>query len=301
MDDARVPTYKLFGEKEIWPSSDLVHYETIAARSSIYEWKIAPHRHDNLLQILMLEAGDAWLTLETVTEPLATPCIALIPPRAIHGFSFSPNLVGHIVTLPQFLIAELLHLTPELRESLKLTRRHALAGDAAGLALIKSLFARFSAEYAEAKPGRACILMALLMEILVWLARAGEPQAREVGRDRFRQRIDRFQEMIEKHFREWRPVSFYASQLGVSSAQLNATCRRKTSRSAQALIHDRLLLEARRLIAYSDLDITRIGYELGFKDQAYFSRFFTRTQGMTPSSFRAFHGQAAAETPSASD
>ena len=60
-------------------------------------------------------------------------------------------------------------------------------------------------------------------------------------------------------------------------------------------------LEARRLIAYSDLDITRIGYELGFKDQAYFSRFFTRTQGMTPSAFRAFHGQAAAETPSASD
>ncbi|MBS0553769.1 MAG: helix-turn-helix domain-containing protein [Proteobacteria bacterium] len=299
MDDASVPTYKLFGEKEIWPSSDLVHYETIAARSSIYEWKIAPHRHDNLLQILMLEAGDAWITLETVTEPLATPCIALIPPRAIHGFSFSPNLVGHIVTLPHFLIAELLHLAPELRDSLKAAARIALAGDAAGLELLKSQFARFSAEYTSAQPGRACILMALLAEILVWLARAATPDPRDAERDRFRQRIDRFHELIDKHFREWRPISFYANQLGVSPAQLNATCRRKTGRSAQALIHDRLLLEARRLLAYSDLDVTRIGYELGFDDQAYFSRFFARTQGMTPSAFRKFHGAAAAETPAA--
>lgn len=297
MDDARVPTYKLFGEREIWPSSDLVHYETIAARSSLHEWKIAPHRHDNLLQVLMLEAGDACITLETLTEPLAPPCIVLIPPRAIHAFSFSPNLVGHIVTLPHFLIAELLHLAPELRDSLNLARRHALADDADGLALLKNHFARFSAEYGAARPGRACILMALLIEVLVWLARAGEQDPREADRDRFRQRIDRFHELIDRHFREWRPVSFYAGQLGVSPAQLNATCRRKTGRSAQALIHDRLLLEARRLLAYSDLDVTRIGYELGFDDQAYFSRFFARTQGMTPSAFRKLHGQAAAETP----
>ena len=297
MNDARIPTYKLFGEEQIWPSSDLVHYETIAARSSLHEWKIAPHRHDNLLQVLMLEAGDAWITLETLTEALAPPCIVLIPPRAIHGFSFSPNLVGHIVTLPHFLIAELLHLAPELRDSLKTARRHALAGDADGLALLKDHFARFGAEYGAASPGRACILMALLIEVLVWLARAGEPDPREADRDRFRQRIDRFHELIDRHFREWRPVSFYAGQLGVSPTQLNTTCRRKTGRSAQALIHDRLLLEARRLLAYSDLDVTRIGYELGFDDQAYFSRFFARTQGMTPSAFRKLHSQAAAETP----
>ena len=296
-DDAGVPTYKLFGETQIWPSSDLVHYETIAERSSQYEWKIAPHRHDNLLQILMLEAGDAWITLETLTEPLVTPCIVLMPPRAIHGFSFSPNLVGHIVTLPQFLIAELLNLAPELRESLKLPKRHALAADPVGLALLKSHFARFNDEYAASRPGRVCVLMALLVEVLVWLARASEADPREAERDRFRQRIDRFHELIDKHFREWRPVSFYAAQLGVSPAQLNATCRRKTGRSAQALVHDRMLLEARRLLAYSDLDITRIGYELGFDDQAYFSRFFTRTQGMTPSAFRSFHGQAKVETP----
>lgn len=47
-----------------------------------------------------------------------------------------------------------------------------------------------------------------------------------------------------------------------------------------------MLLEARRLLAYSDLEITAIRYVLGFKDPAYFTRFFTRGQGIPPSVFR---------------
>jgi len=98
--------------------------------------------------------------------------------------------------------------------------------------------------------------------------------------------VERFVELIERHFRDWQPLSFYAQRLGVSTAQLNNSCRREAGRSAQEMIHDRLLLEARRLLAYSDLDVTGIGYALGFRDPAYFSRFFARRQGVSPSVFR---------------
>ncbi|MBL6751115.1 MAG: helix-turn-helix domain-containing protein [Nevskia sp.] len=288
-----VPVYKLFGEKDIWPTADPLHYETIAARSSLHGWTIAPHSHDNLLQLLLLEHGQAAMTVETVTEALPMPCIVLIPPRWVHGFSFAPGLVGHVVSVPQFLLGELLALSPELGNGLKSALCHPLDAGSVELAQLSGHFRRLGEEFAASRPGRASVLLAILTQVLVLLARLASARAGLAGHDRFRERVDRFQELVERHFRQWRPVRFYAAALGVSSVQLNACCRGKTGRSAQNLIHDRLLLEARRLLAYSDLDVNGICYALGFRDPAYFSRFFARGQGVTPSAFRKVHDRRA--------
>ncbi|ATE60469.1 PobR regulator [Thauera sinica] len=293
VDDAsRIPTYKLFGETELWPAPEPMHYETIVERSSLYDWEITPHRHDNLFQILFLESGGAGMTLETQSGALPTPCIVAMPPRRVHGYSFSPDVVGHIVTMPQFLLGELLVPSPELHGELGSPHRHLLGDEAASLALLRQLFHRLREEYTGSRPGRVSVMLAILTHVLVWLARAGGSARQDVGQERFAQRLDRFHELIDRNFRERRPVSFYAGQLGVSTVQLNIACRRKTGRSAQQLIHDRLLLEARRLLAYSDLDVASISYALGFRDPSYFSRFFTKAQGTAPSAFRQLHGRA---------
>lgn len=291
MEASRIPTYKLFGETEIWPTPEPVHHETIAARSSLYAWEIRPHSHDNLYQILFLESGRADMTLETQRDALPVPCIVAMPPRHIHGFEFSPDVIGHIVTLPQFLVRELLALSPDLVLELDHARVHALDGDAAAALYLRQSFGRFCVEYGASREGRVSVLMAILTEVLVWLARAGGSAPAPGGRERFDRRLDRFHELIDSHFRERRPVSFYAARLGVLTAQLNSTCRRRAGRSAQQLIHDRLLLEARRLLAYSDLDVAAISYALGFRDPSYFSRFFTRALGRSPSEFRQRHGR----------
>ena len=292
MNEARIPTYKLFGETEIWADPDPVHHETIAARSAMYAWDIRPHSHDNLFQVLFVESGRADMILETERENLPAPCIVNMPPRSVHGFSFSPETVGQIVTLPQFLVRELLVLSPGLHLELDRVRIHPLAGDDASLARMRQWFEAFRAEYAARHEGRVTVLMAILAQLLVWLARAGGRVQGYEGRERFGERLDRFHELIDRHFRERRPVSFYATRLGISTVQLNSTCRRRTGRSAQQLIHDRVLLEARRLLAYSDLDVGQISYALGFRDPSYFSRFFTRAQGSAPTDFRLRHGEA---------
>lgn len=293
MEASRIPTYKLFGETEIWPTPEPVHHETIAARSSLYAWEIRPHSHDNLYQILFLESGRADMTLETQRDALPVPCIVAMPPRHIHGFEFSPDVIGHIVTLPQFLVRELLAQSPALWADLDCARVHALDGDPAASLQLRQSFDRLCTEYGGSREGRVSVLMAILTEVLVWLARAaGRVGAHGGERERFGQRLERFHELIDRHFRERRPVSFYADRLGVSSAQLNNTCRRRAGRSAQQLIHDRLLLEARRLLAYSDLDVAAISYALGFRDPSYFSRFIARALGSSPSEFRQRHGRS---------
>ncbi len=289
MDLTHVPTYRLFGETGLWSSIDPVHHETIAARSALHDWEITPHSHDNLLHLLFLRAGKAAMTLETQQSPLALPCLVVMPPMQVHGFRFSRDIDGDILTLPQFLLGELLRSAPELRAGFDAARQVPLAGDAEGLALMRGHFAQFAREYAGRLHGRAGALMAQLALILVWLGRRLAHPAGDAHPDRARVRMERFHDLLEAHYTEWQPVGFYAGRLGVSAAQLNNTCRQQAGHSAQQLIHERVLIEARRLLAYSGLPVTAIAYSLGFRDPAYFTRFFTRLAGTAPSSFRRQH------------
>lgn len=289
MKDVQVPSYKLFGEKALWPTPEPVHCETIAARSALYDWEITPHSHDSLLHVVFLQAGEAEMVFETQSRMLAVPCVLMVPPRRIHGFRFSPDMVGWIVTLPQALLGELFALSGELRGLLDDFRYLPLGEESGPLALMRLHFEQFEREYVGHLPGRLSALMATLGLVLVQLARAGGVGSGSIAHDRMHVRVERFAELIEKHFRKWKPIGFYAGLLGVSTAQLNNSCRREAGTSAQDMIHERLLLEARRLLAYSDLDVTGIGYSLGFRDPAYFSRFFSRKQGMSPSAFRQAH------------
>lgn len=136
------------------------------------------------------------------------------------------------------------------------------------------------------------LLRAQAYEILVTLARTyAECRPTDAGQTPDR-RTQRYMEMIEGDRSQGRNVAFYARELGVSPGYLNSLCRRHVGRNAKELITDRLLLEARRLLLYSDSSIDQIGSALGFKDPSYFSRFFLARTGATPSGFRATNGQA---------
>ncbi|TDE10829.1 AraC family transcriptional regulator [Dyadobacter psychrotolerans] len=95
-----------------------------------------------------------------------------------------------------------------------------------------------------------------------------------------------FQLLINKHFKEQKSVSFYASQLNVSPNYLNILCKRHLQHPATWLIHARLTLEAKRRLLTSKQPIKEISYELGFYDLAYFSKFFKSQTGLAPRQFR---------------
>ena len=98
-----------------------------------------------------------------------------------------------------------------------------------------------------------------------------------------------FNELIENHFLEHWPLSEYAKALNVTETRLNDICRRVADISSKKLIFDRQMQEAKRLLIFSDATINTVCYQLGFKDPAYFSRFFTRHAGIRPSDYRTTH------------
>jgi AraC family transcriptional activator of pobA len=82
-------------------------------------------------------------------------------------------------------------------------------------------------------------------------------------------------------------VASLAAELGISATQLNRICRAQLGRGALDLLHARLALEAQRQLAYTTQSVKRIGLDLGFPDPGYFTRFFQRLCGMSPSEWRA--------------
>jgi AraC family transcriptional regulator, transcriptional activator of pobA len=95
-----------------------------------------------------------------------------------------------------------------------------------------------------------------------------------------------FQQLINQHYRSMRLPKEYAELLYITPNHLNALCRELLGKTAGDVIRERVLLEAKRLLTNAGMTILEIAYELNFKDNSYFTRFFRNYEGITPEEFR---------------
>ncbi|MBQ1092762.1 AraC family transcriptional regulator [Streptomyces sp. B93] len=96
-----------------------------------------------------------------------------------------------------------------------------------------------------------------------------------------------FRDAVEKGFATNHSVSAYAEGLGYSRRTLVRAVRAATGDTPKAFIDKRVVLEAKRLLAHTDLPIGRVGVAVGFPDAANFSKFFHQHTDTTPAAFRA--------------
>jgi AraC family transcriptional activator of pobA len=81
-------------------------------------------------------------------------------------------------------------------------------------------------------------------------------------------------------------VAQYAAGLNVTPARLRAACIEVTGKTPTRVLEERLVLEAKRNLTYTNMTVAQIAYYLGFTDPAYFSRFFSKLVGESPAAFR---------------
>lgn len=153
-------------------------------------------------------------------------------------------------------------------------------------ARIISLFGDLQREYDGGRRGVLEILRATLRILFIETTRL---QALDIpGREPSRAAllVRQFHLAVEHHFREWQALAPYAKLLSITVNHLNDVIYEETGHSAGELIRNRRLLDAKRLLLHSDLSVSEIGYQIGFHDPSYFSRFFRRYAGETPAEFR---------------
>jgi AraC-like DNA-binding protein len=99
-------------------------------------------------------------------------------------------------------------------------------------------------------------------------------------------RVYEFMMLLEENYWQERNADYYAGVLGISTKRLNQVLKEKLDKTGMQLIHDRIILEAKRQIIHSENSLKEIAYELGFTDRPYFSRFFKKQTGKTPEEFQ---------------
>ena len=279
-----IPVFKLYGESLDWPTPDLLHCETISSRSREHQWEIKPHRHADLCQLLFVFKGQAELEIEGQRTQLETPAIQVLPPLSVHGFRFSEDVEGFIVTLATPLIN---HLQAQLGDSV-----HALAraenypagkdGD-----YLNSLFSALQAEYNGHQPAREMLMHSLVSVIMVWVSRQAIVRHTASQRpQRQREYLNGFIQLVEETYRQHVKVEDLAHRLGISVSHLNGTCRELAGQPALQIMHERQLLEAKRLLTYTSMTIYEMSELLGFSDPTNFTRLFRRRVGISPKAFR---------------
>ncbi len=98
--------------------------------------------------------------------------------------------------------------------------------------------------------------------------------------------IYHFRRLLDKNINQWHTVAEYAAALKLSHNHLNKLCKEHLLRTALQVIHERLMIDAKREVLFSDKTISEISNQLNFSDVANFNRFFKKMTGQTAKQFR---------------
>jgi len=284
--ETSIQTFSLFGESAHLP--DVLHCETIAARSALHDWELSPHRHGQLHQLLLLTTGGGAVQLEGQRVALAPLSLVNIAAGDVHAFSFQRGTQGWVTTLADELLGEILAQAGDVRRALG--QSFVIAANEN----IRDAVARIAEEFNDRSTARALVLRGLAATLLGLVARAAVVAEIVTADLPDSNLLRRFEALLEQEFLNHWSVSDYARALAVSPTHLSRVTRAATGRAASYLIDERIVREARRNLAYTQLQIATIADTLGFNDAAYFSRVFTRVTGVSPRLFRA---QLFAPTP----
>lgn len=130
------------------------------------------------------------------------------------------------------------------------------------------------------------MLMAYMRILIIYLSRLYIEQFNDIDTVPDRVLLKRYLSKIEEGYTEFHEVSSYADMLNISAGHLSEVVKEQSGKPAIAHIHERLILETKRLLFHTDHSVKEIAFRLGFEDASYFNRFFKRLINETPLRYR---------------
>lgn len=274
-------------------SDSEVHYDRLGNLAGFFGRNMPVHRHDRFFQVHYVKSGTVRVYLDDQQFIESGPMFFLTPPTITHSFVTDPDSDGHVLTVRQQLVWQLIEADASLLPAGMQVRPACVAlakvpaRDQPEAARLEHWLEALSDEFAGSSAGRDAALQSLTRLIMISLLRlCSNSREATPARHEDLKIFHRFNALIEVHYLEHWPLARYAQQIGVTEARLNDICRRIADLPSKRLVLERLMQEARRLLLFCGSSVNEICYQLGFKDPAYFSRFFNRYAGMTPGEYR---------------
>lgn len=243
-----------------------------------------PHRH-YFYTFILVTGGSGSHDIDFTTYTLQPNRLFLIAPGQVHAWNELNHVKGFVLLFTDNFVA--------LSKGRKLLANWPLfrAGQSCSVDIPATESGKwiehFEAMEAEIKLSDDFTRDAIFYAIGNLLVRASRQY--EVANKRSSPSQDllfQFQELIETNFATLKTPKEYATRLNITPNYLNSFCKKRSGKSAGELIRQRIILEAKRLLAHTQLPVAQVAYQLNFSDNSYFGRFFKKYVGITPEEFR---------------
>jgi AraC-like DNA-binding protein len=279
--DSLVPSHK-------WGSFSIERFEDSFnnAKGDVY----APHRH-NLYEVFWINEGCGTCAVDFRLYDIHAPMLVFVAPGQVHSWTLNGPFSGYVLMFtneffvgrPDDIASYPIDLpfaqTPNTGPALSVLSERA--------ADFTSLFQQLENEFKASLSDHDVALHAYLRLLLVAAKRLSEKVPGSNHReDSAAVLTTKFLQLVERSFLGIASVADYAELLNVTPNHLIETTKRTIGKPAGRIIRERLLLEAKRLLCYSDMSASEIAYHLSFEDPSYFSRFFKKYTGICPMEYR---------------
>jgi AraC family transcriptional regulator, transcriptional activator of pobA len=249
-----------------------------------------PHRHD-FYHLFWIESGNGTFVSDGRSYPLTRGSLIFVSPGQVHAWKWNDTLKGYVLCFePASLFSgndrpyRLLHDLAQFSATTKDRATFQVAGST--YRILRVAFKNLADEFHGSAEFRCDMVRSQITALLIRLHRLclSTPSVEVQGYST--QLTSRFLSLLEKEAGKLQRTRYYTSALSVSPRVLVDAVLAETGKSPSAWIRDRSLLEARRLLIYTDLTISEIAYRLNFRNVSYFVRFYRRLAGVPPGASR---------------
>ena len=163
---------------------------------------------------------------------------------------------------------------------------HELTLNVQDLQFVEDILEKILSEYASKEAWQHTMLLSYMKILLVYLSRLYMEQFNDREQATDRGLLKKYLSRIDEAYTLQHEVAAYAEMLNISAGHLSDVVKEQSGKPAIAHIHERLILEAKRLLFWGDHSVKEIAWQLNFEDDAYFNRFFKKHTGQTPVMFQ---------------
>lgn len=276
------------GDDRVEVSPFFTYIESLERNNQKNDGKVNSHNHSNLFQVTIIEEGDVSFYADTKEHRIDFPCVILIPEGKYHSITYHKPTLGFMMLMSLESVDECLRQLPAgftFANEISIVSEEIASYDFEDiLDLCKSLHRKMIQKDRGSLVIKKNYSVLLLLVMLNSLRNAQKPNFKEKYAES--SYLYQYKKMIREEVDAGGKVADYAKKIGITPTHLNRVCKQLVSKSALEIMHDNIVLEAKKHLMYSTFSISEIAGILNFKDPSHFSKFFKKNTGKSPKFFK---------------
>lgn len=287
----KIPIYELpFGQ------TDPLEFKIYRVQGSSIQQKEYPHKTElphkhNYFEVCFFTGGSGIHEIDFEVHPIKSPSIHFLQPGQVHLIKRGKSYEGYLLVFSK----EFFHLRFQNLEILPGYPLVASLKDGPILNLNPSLFDEFISLLknieTELESSGTEMVEIIISYLRIFFLKLRQRfihllDVENATDNTLKKTVYRFNQLVDKYYNQIHHVKEFAELLGESAVVLNRATKEVTGKTASEIIIERLILEAKRLLLFSDLSNKEVAYKLNYEDPSYFARIFRKKTGLTPSDFR---------------